>query len=803
MEAAPPEARSLPPGSSPPRPDHRLGVELVLVALLSLAVLLPGLSTYTLIDPWETHYGEVARRMLQDDDFVHTTWQNEGFRSKPILTFWLMAGSMKALGVADHGGYSGEMVASSTTMLAIRLPFVLFGALGLCLAWWMLARMTTRRIAWLAWLVIATAPIYCLIARQGITDMPLAACVIGAIAMFAVANEAGDTPLDPLWRFQLGRRRTLSIDHRHVFLLIVGGFLLWQAVYYVLYFTAHPRLAGIRLGGLHPGLVISVPIVAGMVLLGALEVLHRRTTTYRQIYMYWFWTFVAISVLAKGPPGLAIVGLTCAFYVVLLGKWRELARDRYELLRGLVLLALIAVPWHVAMYFADGRSFVREYIGQHWLARAASGEASDPGAKGTFDHYAAQVGYGMFIWAALIPAAIAGLATRLRTDTPDGRARLVVVIWSIAATAFLSIVAAKYHHYVLPLIPALAIGVAFWLDDVFAGRARHVGVVALLGAGIVLVIANDMMSEQKDWIEMFVFRYDRPWPGAAPWNVDVSDGFLGLGVAAALALVVMALPRLARVGAALLCAVGLAGALWAMYAYMPVAARHWGMRDAIREYYEEREIFGARLVYFGARQAAADWATDDGNVRETWTIRTFVPEATQEGQPVTVRVTIKSVDDRAVEQDVRLNGTISEVDPEGARVVVTLPPAERQKLAGIVKAGRAAGAKTSARRPIREVDADRLIAWQLYWRGENFWSGDEIWGPLPENQTAFKDTDNVKFLKYLNDRELAPEGRRYWIVTEAGRIGSLKTILPTPRAKETFRVENTTSNKFTLASFVL
>jgi hypothetical protein len=101
------------------------------------------------------------------------------------------------------------------------------------------------------------------------------------------------------------------------------------------------------------------------------------------------------------------------------------------------------------------------------------------------------------------------------------------------------------------------------------------------------------------------------------------------------------------------------------------------------------------------------------------------------------------------------------------------------------------------------VDADRLIAWQLYWRGENFWSGNEIWGTLPEQQTAFKDTDNVKFLKYINDRELCPEGRRYWVITEAGRVSNLKTILPTARAKETFQIENTTSNKFSLASFVL
>src|SRR5688500_15931325 len=147
-----------PPAAAPPRPV--IGLELALVFLLSLAALLPGVWSYALVDPWETHYAEVARRMLQDDDLVQTKWSSEGFRSKPVLTFWLMAGSMSALGVGDDGGYSGEMVSSPMVMLAIRLPFVLFGVLGLCACWWMLARMVSRRAAWLGLLVLGTTPFY-------------------------------------------------------------------------------------------------------------------------------------------------------------------------------------------------------------------------------------------------------------------------------------------------------------------------------------------------------------------------------------------------------------------------------------------------------------------------------------------------------------------------------------------------------------------------------------------------------------------------------------------------------------------
>jgi 4-amino-4-deoxy-L-arabinose transferase-like glycosyltransferase len=821
-----------------------IGLDLVLVALLALAMLLPGVWSYSLVDPWETHYGEVSRRMLAEDDMVHTKWQDEGFRSKPVLTFWLMAGSMNALGVAEDGGYSGEMVASAKTMLALRLPFVLFGVLGLCAAWWMLARLASRRVAWLSLLVLGTTPFYLLVARQGITDMTLVGSMIGAIAMFAVAAEVGDEPVKPI--FTIGRLRRFTFDHRHLFLLIVGGFLLWQALYYIGYFTRSPRLGrgAPNLGGLHPGLVISIPMLLGMLMLGAMELpgpAYRPiraafywitatfamvpfgaarlvvqglrgenaqltdvapTRTSRQVYLWWFWAFLGISVLGKGLPALGIVGIVCAFYVILLGKWRDFIEDRFELVRGFALVVLIAVPWHVAMFFKDGGRFAHDYFITHLWNRAAVGVH---GERGTFDFYMSQIGYGMFVWAALVPAALAALVLRSRNDTAEGRCRFVIATWAIASVAFFCFVQTKFHHYILPAIPALAIAIGFWLDDVIAGRAHKVGVAAAIGAGIVLVIANDMMGEPKQWIEMFIYRYDRPWPGGAPWEVEVSDGFLFLGVAAAIALGVLAIPRLAKVGVAALCVVGFAAAIWSIHVYMPVAGTHWGMREAVKEYYDRREIHGMRLVYYGGRQLADDWSAPGKphGVRDTWTIRTHVPDTVQEGQPAVFRITVKSADDKRTDQElISVVGEVTRVDVDGAALHVTIPPDETRKLEKLVAKGREAKDR-GLRAPVRWVDADRLIAWNLYWRGENFWSGGEIWGPLPEYKTALNQYANKTKVEDFLQKEDCPAGRRYWVITEAGRASGMPTSLPTDRAKDSYRIENTVSNKFTLASFVL
>ena len=133
---------------------------------------------------------------------------------------------------------------------------------------------------------------------------------------------------------------------------------------------------------------------------------------------------------------------------------------------------------------------------------------------------------------------------------------------------------------------------------------------------------------------------------------------------------------------------------------------------------------------------------------------------------MTLRLEVhKAEDERLTEQDLALVGTATRIGDHS--VEVTLAPGERARLEPLLARGKTG---PRGRPPVRVVDADRLIAWQLYWRGENFWSGDEIWGYPPEMKTAFKEANNTAFTKYINDRARAPLGRRYFLVTEAGRI---------------------------------
>jgi 4-amino-4-deoxy-L-arabinose transferase-like glycosyltransferase len=795
----------------PPVHPRRRGLSLALVGAVALAVLAPGLWRYSPVDPWETHYGEVGRMMRQTHDYVHLQWPgtnydgaaSEGFRSKPVLLPWLIAAGMHAVGLAADGGYSGEMVHDGRTMVALRLPFVLCAIGGLMVLWCMLARLVSRRVAWLALLVVGSSPLFCLVARQAIPDMPLTACVIGAISLLVLALEDGDRPCLPLARIA-GR----AFDARHAVLGLAGGFVVVQAIYYAYYFAASPALA-VRCP-VSPALWLPAAMIAALVglshrgwLIGRLPPVRTAgtpwnrllglapITTMRQVYLLGCYALVGVSVLAKGPPGLAIVVGVGVLHVALRGRWRAVYEGELELKRGLLLAGAICVPWHVAMFLKDGLIFINQYLLEHIVQRGAVGVDNSPG---TFEIYTSQLGIGMWLWAALVPAALTAALVRTRTTTREGRVRFTVALWAIVAFALFALVPTKFHHYILPAVAPLGVLVALFIDDLVARRDRLHPVLAALGVAIALLVCRDLMHEPERWIEMFVFRYDRAWPKGEPWLIDPSDGFLALGLAAALA-IALAATRWRRLAACVLGATGLAICLWSLHVYMPIAGTHWGMRDPMRAYYDQRTIYGEKLVYFGLGELYDDWYAA-GDRRS---FGTHIPQTLQIGQPMTVTIEVHQLrDERIIEHRIALIGAVAAVGDH--TVELALAAGERARLDPLL-----AGAETAprGRPPIRVVDADRIVSWNLYWRGENFWSGEEIWGPLPELKATFLATTNTAFLAYLNDPARAPPGRRVFVITEAWRATGLRGVLPTQRARDTFEITDTTSNKFSLAAFTL
>src|SRR5262249_54966601 len=142
--------------------------------------------------------------------------------TKPVLTFWMMSASMKLFGVAEDGGFSGEFVSTHLFEWAIRLPFVLWGIGGLVILWFALAKLYSKRAAWLSVAVLGACPSYFMVLRAAITDMPECAMLIGSMSLLALAI-FDDKPL----------RRWRGLTGHHAFLAAFSIIVLGQLIYFV------------------------------------------------------------------------------------------------------------------------------------------------------------------------------------------------------------------------------------------------------------------------------------------------------------------------------------------------------------------------------------------------------------------------------------------------------------------------------------------------------------------------------------------------------------------------------------------
>ena len=90
-----------------------------------------------------------------------------------------------------------------------------------------------------------------------------------------------------------------------------------------------------------------------------------------------------------------------------------------------------------------------------------------------------------------------------------------------------------------------------------------------------------------------------------------------------------------------------------------------------------------------------------------------------------------------------------------------------------------------------------LIAWQLYWRGENFYTRNEIYkSPQQNERTVFLGDRNAENLKEYLVRN---HGKRMFFIVEQSRWGTLRGLLPAD-ARNSLRIVDDRNNKFYLAA---
>ncbi|WP_437734280.1 ArnT family glycosyltransferase [Sorangium sp. So ce1335] len=495
-----------------------------LVALVTL-LYLPMLGSHSLTDPWETHYGEVAREILARNDWISLWWAQDGwFWSKPVLDFWMQALAMAAFGVRYRAGEMLSAVAEGRTPWpewAVRLPIFALTLIAVYLLYKAIATIFSRRAGLLAGVVLATMPQWFLVSHQTMTDMPFVATMAAAMALLLLGIHTDEAREARVHEVDVGGLKVgLSAYH------LVLGAIIACALPQILYLLSrHVEIQAAPFGVRLHGDVFSsgsagncglpgneacrafVPVLPG--LQPALQALVWAQTLGIVLYASWgerrvqrllflsAWFFAALSTMAKGPAGFGLPVLCALGYVVVSRRYRDLLK--MEIPVGLLVLACVALPWFVAMYARHGQPFTDRLLFHDMFKRAFTHvHDTNEGDDVSFRYYVWQLGYAMFPWTGLVPASLVwwlrrregaaageggtggergeaaagGPAGESRAsgepglaDVRQSDASVFLAMWFIFGFALFSLMLTKFHHYILPAVPPAAMLTGILLDD--------------------------------------------------------------------------------------------------------------------------------------------------------------------------------------------------------------------------------------------------------------------------------------------------------------------------------------------------
>jgi 4-amino-4-deoxy-L-arabinose transferase-like glycosyltransferase len=784
-------------------PGRRLTLLLIALGVL---VYVPFAGNYGMWDPWETHYGEVARQMLERNDFVSQWWpgspqdRNE-FWSKPVLTFWLMAIGMKAFGLEWHpNAPADEIVTSWRVEWACRLPFVILGLIGVWATYELVRRLVSRRAAMLTGIILLTSSQWALISRQAMTDMAFVvpmtvALALAGLALLSPAEEVeAELPRRSLRVGPVGLSYPDAPAFRGFFWLTVLT-IVPQLVVMSIQLKISFRLGPWAIRDLI-GLVPMLPywIALGLVWWGCLGgklIVYVRLVpigispikNLRELYITAAWLLCGLASLAKGPAGLAIPAIVMGVYLVVSGRLRDIW-EKLEIPRGVLIFIATAFPWYHAMLIRHGMGFWNEFIGDNYVRRAGGRH----GDRGTFEYYLQYIGYGMFPWSGFVAVGSLVGFRQLLQKSARSRVAAFAIVWALTIWALVTLVNTKFHHYILPALPPLAILAALCLDDLLENADRPTLVLmALIGVPITFVCGRDLAAFPARILWMFNYDYvnmpgtGRPWPLVNLYGDRYEYGtqLLVLAFGAALATIAVLATTRKRSSAPVTPDAGAEGPYRTSAGPPPPEpAESYPLGRALAA----AAAFVGLLVLAIAFGPSLPRGTAPTIPRWLWLAPTLcmlpftalAVRAGLGGLGGAARGAVLALSMFAV----LWTGFLLD------KIFVELSPHWAQK--------HVLAAYYANRRSAEEP----LIAWQLYWRGENFYTKNEIYrSSNPNERTVFLGDRNIeKMQKWF----AAHPGRRVFFIVERVRYESLRGVLP-EKSRPTLQIVDQSNNKLYLA----
>jgi 4-amino-4-deoxy-L-arabinose transferase-like glycosyltransferase len=179
--------------------------------------------------------------------------------------------------------------------------------------------------------------------------------------------------------------------------------------------------------------------------------------TRRRMLLY---VAIALAVLTKGPIGLILPGLVALIWLAAEKRWDVLLR--MSLVRGAIVVLVLAGGWYLAALIEGGGDFFRKQVLAENLLRFAGGSDFHEGHIHPFYYMELALFAGFLPWTILLPIVSVQAARAPRALDPRLK---YIIIWFAAVLIFYNLPQSKRGVYLLCMYPALATMVAIYVHE--------------------------------------------------------------------------------------------------------------------------------------------------------------------------------------------------------------------------------------------------------------------------------------------------------------------------------------------------
>lgn len=207
--------------------------------------------------------------------------------------------------------------------------------------------------------------------------------------------------------------------------------------------------------------------------------------------LYIFYPLLGLSILVKGPLSAGLIGIT-VLLIVAIKRNPKIIWDMKPIY-GAIIVLVIAAPWFIIENMRTNGAFSWDFFVNQNISRFTGVDMTyKDGKRGPLFFYIPKLFVSALPWAIFIPFALVNYFKKLKKlKWPT----YYLVIWFFVIFIFFTLAAIKRGDYIVPLLPALAILIARYIDLLIVKAPTlskrwvpfFAGLIVLFAAALILV----------------------------------------------------------------------------------------------------------------------------------------------------------------------------------------------------------------------------------------------------------------------------------------------------------------------------